>query len=243
MAAGLAELRIRSNRLQGRVTSKSRNLATYPTIPEAENWVVDEIVADYSSRPKNFDRAGASEAPKQPRVRETISWTVYSSKAACHCTAKFHISGAKNAVLPIMAETLLTAEKCVIHHVPDLSDVGFMGKILSSLGAAVKFEDGTLTVQAAKIKGHGDYDLIRKMRGSICILGPLLGRLGKAQVSLPGGCVIGTRPIDLHLKGMRDLGAKITIEKGYIIAKAPKLLGTDLFLGGRAGPTCLAPRT
>ena len=149
------------------------------------------------------------------------------------------ISGAKNAVLPIMAATLLTKERCVIHRVPDLSDVGFMGKILASLGADVRFEDGTLTVQAAKIKGHGDYDLIRKMRGSICILGPLLGRLGKAQVSLPGGCVIGTRPIDLHLKGMRDLGAKITIEKGYVVAKAPRLLGTDLFLGGRSGPTVL----
>src|SRR5829696_4024789 len=150
-----------------------------------------------------------------------------------------HISGAKNAVLPILAATLLTPEKCVIHRVPDLSDVGFMGKILASLGAEVKIDGNTVTVRAAKIKGHGDYDLIRKMRGSICILGPLLGRLGKAQVSLPGGCVIGTRPIDLHLKGMRDLGAKITIEKGYVIAKAPKLVGLDLFLGGRSGPTVL----
>jgi UDP-N-acetylglucosamine 1-carboxyvinyltransferase len=150
-----------------------------------------------------------------------------------------HISGAKNAVLPIMAATLLTREKCVIHNVPELSDVGFMGKILASLGADVKFDGGTLTVQAARLKGHGDYDLIRKMRGSICILGPLLGRLGKAEVSLPGGCVIGTRPIDLHLKGMRDLGASITIEKGYVKAKAPRLLGTDLFLGGRSGPTVL----
>ena len=150
-----------------------------------------------------------------------------------------HISGAKNAVLPILAATLLTPEKCVIHRVPDLSDVGFMGKILASLGAEVKIDEDTVTVRAAKIKPHGDYDLIRKMRGSICILGPLLGRLGRAQVSLPGGCVIGTRPIDLHLKGMRDLGTKITIEKGYVVAKAPKLLGTDLFLGGRAGPTVL----
>jgi UDP-N-acetylglucosamine 1-carboxyvinyltransferase len=150
-----------------------------------------------------------------------------------------NISGAKNAVLPIMAATLLTREKCVIRRVPDLSDVRFMGKILASLGAEVKLDGDTLTVQAAKINGHGDYDLIRKMRGSICVLGPLLGRLGKAQVSLPGGCVIGTRPVDLHLKGMRALGAKITIEKGYVVAKAPKLLGTDLFLGGRAGPTVL----
>ena len=149
------------------------------------------------------------------------------------------ISGAKNAVLPILAATLLTPDKCVIHRVPDLSDVGFMGKILASLGADVKIDGSTVTVRAAKLKAHGDYDLIRKMRGSICILGPLLGRLGKAQVSLPGGCVIGTRPIDLHLKGMRDLGTKITIEKGYIVAKAPRLLGTETFLGGRSGPTVL----
>src|SRR5436190_23671971 len=145
------------------------------------------------------------------------------------------ISGAKNAVLPIMAATLLTAEKCVIRRVPNLSDVQFMGKILSSLGVSVKFADNTLTVEAAKIAGHGDYDLIRKMRGSICILGPLLGRLGKASVSLPGGCIIGSRPIDLHLKGMRDLGAKISIDKGYVLAKATRLQGTELFLGGRAG--------
>ena len=149
------------------------------------------------------------------------------------------ISGAKNAVLPILAATLLTKDKCVIHNVPDLSDVGFMGKILASLGATVKIDGNTVTVQAAKLKAHGDYELIRKMRGSICILGPLLGRLRKAQVSLPGGCVIGTRPIDLHLKGMRDLGTKITIEKGYIIAKAPRLVGTETFLGGRSGPTVL----
>jgi UDP-N-acetylglucosamine 1-carboxyvinyltransferase len=149
------------------------------------------------------------------------------------------ISGAKNAVLPIMAATLLTAEPCVIRRVPDLSDVTFMGQILTSLGAHVKFEDGALTVSAAKLNGLGDYELIRKMRGSICILGPLLARLHKARVSLPGGCVIGSRPVDLHLKGLAALGAKITIDGGYIIAKAPKLVGTDLFLGGRAGPTVL----
>ncbi|MGI8967087.1 MAG: UDP-N-acetylglucosamine 1-carboxyvinyltransferase, partial [Limisphaerales bacterium] len=149
------------------------------------------------------------------------------------------ISGAKNAVLPIMAATLLTAEPCVIRRVPDLSDVKFMAQILPSLGAEVKIEDGTLTVRAAKIKSFGDYDLIRKMRGSICIMGPLLGRLRKAIVSLPGGCIIGARPIDLHLKGFRALGVKIEIESGYIRARAKKLSGTDLFLGGRSGPTVL----
>jgi UDP-N-acetylglucosamine 1-carboxyvinyltransferase len=149
------------------------------------------------------------------------------------------ISGSKNAVLPLMAATLLTGDTCVIRHVPDLSDVRFMGKILESLGAEVKFEDGTLTIRAAKIKGFGDYELIRKMRGSICILGPLLARLRQASVSLPGGCIIGTRPIDLHLKGLKALGAKLDIANGYINAKARRLVGTTIFLGGRSGPTVL----
>src|SRR5256885_10850221 len=149
------------------------------------------------------------------------------------------ISGAKNAVLPIMAATLLTPEPCVIHRVPDLSDVRFMGQILTSLGAKVDFAEDTLTVQAAKLKGYGDYELIRKMRGSICILGPLVGRLRRARVSLPGGCVIGPRPIDLHLKGIGKLGARVTIGGGYVRVSALRLIGTDVFLGGRAGPTVL----
>src|SRR3954471_22490662 len=105
------------------------------------------------------------------------------------------ISGAKNATLPIMAATLLTEEPCVIRNVPNLSDVRFMGKILESLGAEVSFEDHTLRIRAKKVKHIGDCDLIRKMPGSICIRGPLLGRLGKAQVSLPGVCIICARPI------------------------------------------------
>src|SRR3989454_9166557 len=143
------------------------------------------------------------------------------------------IGGAKNAVLPIMAASLLTAEPCVIRRVPRLSDVSFMGQILTSLGARVNLDGDTLKIQAVKIKGVGDYDLIRKMRGSICILGPLLGRLRRASVSLPGGCVIGSRPIDLHLKGMKALGAKITIKAGYVCATAQRLVGADVFLGGR----------
>jgi len=149
------------------------------------------------------------------------------------------ISGAKNAVLPIMAATLLTDEPCVIRRVPNLSDVKFMGQILTWLGASVKFEGDSVRVHARKIKGAGDYDLVRKMRGSICIMGPLLGRLRKAVVSLPGGCVIGARPINLHLKGMAALGAKIKIQSGYVEATAKKLSGAALFLGGRAGSTVL----
>jgi len=149
------------------------------------------------------------------------------------------ISGSKNAALPILAAALLTDEPCVIRHVPDLSDTRFMVKILESLGATARFENGTLTVRAKKIKGFADYKLVRRMRGSICIAGPLLARLRTARISLPGGCIIGARPINLHLKGFAALGAKIKIEGGYVAATAKKLVGNSMFLGGRAGPTVL----
>jgi UDP-N-acetylglucosamine 1-carboxyvinyltransferase len=149
------------------------------------------------------------------------------------------ISGAKNAALPLMAATLLTSEPCVIRRVPNLSDVRFMGQILQWLGAKVEFDGDAVRIEAKKIKGCGDYDLVRKMRGSICIMGPLLGRLKKATVSLPGGCVIGARPINLHLKGFASLGAKLKIENGYVEASARHLTGSAMFLGGRAGATVL----
>ena len=149
------------------------------------------------------------------------------------------ISGAKNAALPLMAATLLTRDECVLRNLPNLSDLQYMARILESLGATVEINRGTIRVQAKEIGGFGDYDLIRKMRGSICILGPLMGRLNEAKVSMPGGCVIGARPIDLHLKGMRDLGAKVRVEAGYVHAKAAKLTGAESFLGGRCGPTVL----
>lgn len=149
------------------------------------------------------------------------------------------ISGAKNAVLPILAATLLTGAPCVIRRVPNLSDVGYMGQILTWLGAKVEISGDSMRVEAAKVRGMADYDLVRKMRGSICIMGPLLGRLRKTVVSLPGGCVIGARPINLHLKGFEALGAKIKIEKGYVEASAKRLLGSTIFLGGRAGSTVL----
>ncbi|HEY3762140.1 MAG TPA: UDP-N-acetylglucosamine 1-carboxyvinyltransferase [Verrucomicrobiae bacterium] len=149
------------------------------------------------------------------------------------------VSGSKNAALPIMAATLLTAGPCVIRGVPHLSDTRFMADILRSLGAEVKFEKGTLAVRAKKIKGYADYELVRKMRGSICVAGPLLARLHKTRISLPGGCVIGARPINLHLKGFEALGAKINIAGGYVDASAKKLAGATMFLGGRAGSTVL----
>ena len=149
------------------------------------------------------------------------------------------ISGSKNAALPIMAAALLTDELCIIRRVPDLSDTRFMVKILESLGATAKLQNGTLAVRAGKIRGYADYELVRKMRGSICIAGPLLARLRQARISLPGGCVIGARPINLHLKGFAALGAKIKIAGGYVEATAKKLHGATMFLGGRAGSTVL----
>jgi UDP-N-acetylglucosamine 1-carboxyvinyltransferase len=150
-----------------------------------------------------------------------------------------HISGSKNAALPIMAATLLTDEPCVIRRVPDLSDTRYMVQILTSLGATAAFKNGVLEVRARKIGAYADYELVRKMRGSVCIMGPLLGRLKQARVSLPGGCIIGARPINLHLKGFQALGAKIEIAGGYVTARARQLRGASLFLGGRAGPTVL----
>lgn len=160
-------------------------------------------------------------------------------KGGASLKGEVKISGAKNAALPLMAATLLTDEECLIRNLPNLSDVRFMCRILKSLGAKVEMNRGTVRVRAKKIEGFGDYDLIRKMRGSICILGPLMGRFNEAKISMPGGCVIGARPIDLHLKGMRDLGAKVRVQAGYVHAKAAKLVGGESFLGGRCGPTVL----
>ena len=150
------------------------------------------------------------------------------------------ISGSKNSALPILAATLLTAEPCVIHHVPDLSDVRFMIGILSHLGAEVTQPDkNTVRIHARHIQSVASYDLVRKMRASVCLLGPLLGRLKTCKVSVPGGCVIGSRPIDLHIKGLNTLGAGLTVEEGYVVSNHAELHGATLSLGGRHGSTVL----
>ncbi len=151
------------------------------------------------------------------------------------------ISGSKNTVLPIMAATLLTDEPCIIRNVPNLRDTLTMIKILKSLGKNVEYTDGRLTILAnGKLNHIAEHKLVSTMRGSFCVLGPLLGKLRKAQVSLPGGCVIGVRPVDLHLKGISALGAKIEIEGGYIIAKGERLKGAHVYLGGNFGSSVLA---
>ncbi len=149
------------------------------------------------------------------------------------------ISGSKNSALPILAATLLTKEPCVIHHVPDLSDIHYMLQILSHLGAQVERASGVVTVQAEKIITDAPYEIVRKMRASVCVLGPLLGREKEATVSLPGGCVIGDRPIDLHLKGFEGLGAMHRIESGNVKVFAGELKGGVINLRGKFGPTVL----
>jgi len=149
------------------------------------------------------------------------------------------ISGSKNSALPILAATLLTKEPCVIHHVPDLSDIHYMLQILSHLGAQVERASGVVTVQAEKIITEAPYEIVRKMRASVCVLGPLLGREKEATVSLPGGCVIGDRPIDLHLKGFEGLGAMHRIESGNVKVFAGELKGGVINLRGKLGPTVL----
>ena len=151
------------------------------------------------------------------------------------------ISGAKNAALPILAATLLTDEKCVISNVPPLRDVQTMVKILRSLGVKVQMHDSCLSIWPANYKGNtAPYRLVSTMRASICTLGPLLAKKAVARVSLPGGCVIGPRPIDLHLKGLSALGAKIEIEHGYILAEGKRLRGRRVYLGGPFGSSVLA---
>lgn len=149
------------------------------------------------------------------------------------------ISGSKNSALPILAATLLTREPCVIHRVPDLSDTNYMLQILHHLGAQVERASGTVTVTAETVESVAPYEVVRKMRASVCVLGPLLGRCKEATVSLPGGCVIGDRPIDLHLKGFEALGAAVRVENGNIKVFAPKLTGSVINLRGKFGPTVL----
>jgi UDP-N-acetylglucosamine 1-carboxyvinyltransferase len=151
-----------------------------------------------------------------------------------------NISGSKNASLPILAAAILTGEDCIIRRVPDVSDTNYMIQILSALGADVERSSGTVRITCADISDKAPYELVCRMRASICVMGPLLARKGRAVVSLPGGCVIGDRPVDLHLKGMAALGAKIEFEGGNIILTAPDgLRGAEMDLRGESGPTVL----
>lgn len=150
------------------------------------------------------------------------------------------VSGSKNSTLPILAATLLTDDKCIIHNVPKLRDTLTMIKLLRSLGKTVDYNNNTVVVSGPTNNWIADYKLVSTMRGSFCVMGPLLAKFRKAKVSLPGGCVIGIRPVDLHIKGFKALGAKIEVEAGYVIATAKKLKGDLIYLGGIFGPSVLA---
>ena len=140
------------------------------------------------------------------------------------------ISGAKNAALPIIVSGLLCDGTNTFINVPNLRDIRSTMELLEHLGVCCRMEDHTVTVDAAGLKNHeAPYDLVRKMRASILVLGPLVARLKKARVSLPGGCAIGARPINLHLKGLEQLGAKIDLAHGYVEARCERLRGAEIY--------------
>ncbi len=156
-------------------------------------------------------------------------------------SGKVKISGAKNAALPIMSASLICEGKTVLHNIPDVRDIRTLIKILEYLGASVKFEKNTVEIDPSGVcKYTAPYEFVSTMRGSVCLLGPLLAKYGRARISMPGGCVIGSRPIDLHIKGLKKLGVNIINEEGYVVGRAKKLKGNTIFLGGNFGSSVLA---
>lgn len=149
------------------------------------------------------------------------------------------INGAKNAALPIMAACILCEGEVVLHRVPDLSDVRLMEQLLNKLGVSTSREPGgTVRLKVRdEMNCHADYELVRKMRASVCVMGPLLAKRGKSQVSLPGGCAIGDRPINLHIQGLSALGADADLVGGDVTLRSRKLVGSEMFLGGPFGST------
>ena len=149
------------------------------------------------------------------------------------------VSGSKNASLPILAASILASGPVVLRNIPHLADVELMSQLLSSLGmSVVEHQDGSLRLEPIdESQCVARYNLVSLMRASICVLGPLLAKRGYARVALPGGCQIGDRPVDLHLKGLQALGAEIRVERGDIIAKADRLSGTNIDLEGACGST------
>ena len=154
------------------------------------------------------------------------------------------IDGSKNSALPLMAASLLADEPVTLRHVPDLSDIRNMARLLEELGVEVErngcFRSQTMRFENAdRACTHARYDIVRTMRASICVLGPMLARRGRARVAMPGGCAFGARPVDLHLRGLQALGAKMELDGGDIVMTADRLKGTTMFLGGPFGSTVL----
>lgn len=144
-------------------------------------------------------------------------------------TGSVQVSGSKNAALPLMCASLLTTDEMTLHRIPALMDIRTTKQLLLQLGVQLDdFTAGTLRIKAREIADHiAPYELVKRMRASVLVLGPLMAREGRADVSLPGGCAIGARPIDQHLKGLEAMGAQIVLENGYVIARADRLKGTS----------------
>jgi UDP-N-acetylglucosamine 1-carboxyvinyltransferase len=167
---------------------------------------------------------------------------VFRIEGPVRLSGEVAVNGSKNAALPIMAAAILAEGQSSLIGVPNLADVRVFAELLKDLGCKVERNSaGHMLIDAAVVdKPIGEYEIVRKMRASICILGPLLARCGRAEVSMPGGCAIGDRPINLHVRGLRALGAEIHLKNGYVIAEAPHgLQGANIFLGGSFGSTVL----
>jgi UDP-N-acetylglucosamine 1-carboxyvinyltransferase len=150
-------------------------------------------------------------------------------RQSLNLSGEIKISGAKNAALPIICAGILTADNLHLTNVPHLQDIYTLIKLLQEMGLVIDFQNNTMNISAKNLSNHiASYDLVKTMRASILVLGPLLARFGKAQVSLPGGCAIGSRPVDQHIKGLQQMGADIRIDNGYIYASATKLKGARI---------------
>ena len=151
---------------------------------------------------------------------------------------RVQVSGSKNSALPLFAASLLTDEETILENVPNLSDVNFMAEILTELGAEVsKIDTNTWRIRPSSIVHYAPYELVRKMRASICLLGPLVARLKRAEIPMPGGCVIGNRPIDLHVRALQGLGADVHLSGGVVKVDGKNISGNSIFIGGRHGST------
>ena len=174
------------------------------------------------------------------RKDSALQMDAFSIHGGQRLTGKISVDGSKNAALPLLAASLLTSESLEFECVPDLSDISSMYRLLEELGCSVNQDGNSVKIKTVdETQSHARYDIVRTMRASVCVLGPMLARRGIARVSMPGGCSFGDRPIDLHLRGLEALGARIELDGGDIIARADRLQGATIFLGGPFGSTVL----
>ncbi len=170
-----------------------------------------------------------------------MSLAYFRIQGGSRLRGRVRVSGAKNAALPIMAASLMCDGPVVLRDVPDVADVHSLSLLLTKLGVDVRRQDdGSLRLEVRdEMNCRAEYDIVRKMRASICVLGPLVAKRGNARVAMPGGCAIGDRPVDIHLRAIRNLGADVDLVGGDIVARAKRLRGCEMFLGGPFGSTVL----